>query len=179
MLHYENGKISQVKKLKNGKGFGSTEFIVLRGIEGVSDSDFIYYLVTNKDFKQSAERLMVGTSGRQRVDKRQFEEQVIRIPNLQTQKNIASILRTIDNKIEINRQINITLEEMAMTLYKYWFVEFGPFQEGEFVDSMLGMIPKGWEIHALSDILSLSKKGITPKYTESHEDSILVIIRNV
>lgn len=158
----ENGKIAQVKNLKNGKGFGSTEFIVLRGKEGITDTDFVYYLVTNKSFRENAERLMVGTSGRQRVDKQQFEDQIISIPDLETQKKISSILGTIDRKIELNVEMNKTLEEMAMTLYKHWFVDFGPFQDGEFVESELGMIPEGWECIEIGEAVSVLGGG-TPK----------------
>lgn len=158
----ENGKIAQVKNLKNGKGFGSTEFIVLRGKEGITDTDFVYYLVTNKSFRENAERLMVGTSGRQRVDKQQFEDQIISIPDLETQKRISSILGSIDKKIELNVEMNKTLEEMAMTLYKHWFVDFGPFQDGEFVESELGMIPEGWECIEIGEAVSVLGGG-TPK----------------
>lgn len=174
----ENGKIAQVKNLKNGKGFGSTEFIVLRGKEGVTDTDFVYYLATNKAFRENAERLMVGTSGRQRVDKQQFEDQIISIPDLQTQKRISSILGSIDKKIELNVEMNKTLEETAMTLYKHWFVDFGPFQDGEFVESELGMIPKGWEVSNVGSVTKIfdslrvplsnkereKRKGIFPYY---------------
>ncbi|KYD29051.1 restriction endonuclease subunit S [Geobacillus sp. B4113_201601] len=174
----ENGKIAQVKNLKNGKGFGSTEFIVLRGKEGITDTDFVYYLVTNKSFRENAERLMVGTSGRQRVDKQQFEDQIISIPDLETQKRISSILGSIDKKIELNVEMNKTLEEMAMTLYKHWFVDFGPFQDGEFVESELGMIPKGWEVSNVGSVTNIfdslrvplsnkereKRKGIYPYY---------------
>lgn len=76
----------------------------------------------------------------------------IELPSLQEQKSIASILSTIDDKIENNLAINKTLEEMAMALYKHWFVDFGPFQDGEFVESELGRIPKGWEVKRLSEI---------------------------
>ena len=74
------------------------------------------------------------------------------IPPLQEQRAIASILSALDDKIELNLQMNKTLEEMAMALYKHWFVDFGPFQNGEFVDSELGMIPKGWEVKKLPKI---------------------------
>ncbi|EGL84217.1 restriction modification system DNA specificity domain containing protein [Caldalkalibacillus thermarum TA2.A1] len=158
----ENGKIAQVKNLKNGKGFGSTEFIVLRGKEGITDTDFVYYLVTNKSFRENAERLMVGTSGRQRVDKQQFENQIISIPDLETQKRISSILGSIDKKIELNIEMNKTLEEMAMTLYKHWFVDFGPFQDEEFVESELGMIPKGWKVSSLKEFANILM-GQSPK----------------
>jgi type I restriction enzyme, S subunit len=158
----ENGKIAQVKNLKNGKGFGSTEFIVLRGKEGITDTDFVYYLVTNKSFRENAERLMVGTSGRQRVDKQQFENQIISIPDLETQKRISSILGSIDKKIELNIEMNKTLEEMIMTLYKHWFVDFGPFQDGEFVESELGIIPENWIPLTFGDLFEIVNDSIDP-----------------
>jgi len=76
----------------------------------------------------------------------------ITLPPLPEQKAIASILTAIDDKIELNLQINKTLEEMAMTLYKHWFVDFGPFKDGKFIDSELGMIPEGWEVVDLKSI---------------------------
>ncbi len=71
-------------------------------------------------------------------------------PPLPTQHRIAEILGALDDKIELNLQTNKTLEEMAMALYKHWFVDFGPFKNCEFVDSELGPIPKGWEVKNLS-----------------------------
>lgn len=86
----------------------------------------------------------------------------IDLPSLSEQQSIASILSAIDDKIENNLAINKTLEEMAMALYKHWFVDFGPFQNGEFVESELGLIPKGWEIGKLEDLLEI-------KYGKDHK----------
>lgn len=86
----------------------------------------------------------------------------LKIPPLQEQIAIASILSALDDKIELNLQMNKTLEEMAMALYKHWFVDFGPFQKGEFVDSELGMIPKGWEVKPIGDLIETLGGG-TPK----------------
>lgn len=80
----------------------------------------------------------------------------ITLPSFQEQKSIASILSALDDKIELNLQMNKTLEEMAMALYKHWFVDFGPFQDGEFVNSEFGEIPKGWEVKTLEDIIKFS-----------------------
>ena len=87
------------------------------------------------------------------------------IPSYSEQKAIASILSALDDKIELNLQMNKTLEEMAMALYKHWFVDFGPFQDGEFVDSELGKIPKGWEVKIMDDVVELiiDHRGKTPK----------------
>jgi len=76
----------------------------------------------------------------------------VNIPPLPEQKAIANILSTIDDKIENNLAVNKTLEDMAMALYKHWFVDFGPFQDGEFIDSELGLIPKGWEMKSVYSI---------------------------
>jgi type I restriction enzyme S subunit len=75
----------------------------------------------------------------------------IDLPPLQEQRAIASILSALDDKIELNLQMNKTLEDKALVLYKHWFVDFGPLQSGEFVDSELGMIPKGWEIGRIDE----------------------------
>ncbi|WP_438965475.1 restriction endonuclease subunit S [Flavobacterium sp.] len=90
-----------------------------------------------------------------------------KLPPLQEQKSIAQILSTIDDKIENNLAINKTLEEMAMALYKHWFVDFGPFQNGEFVESELGSIPKGWEVKKITDLIEV-KDGThdSPKRVE-------------
>lgn len=86
----------------------------------------------------------------------------IELPSLEEQQSIASILSAIDDKIENNLAINKTLEEMAMALYKHWFVDFGPFKEGEFAESELGLIPKGWEVKRLVDFVNLTM-GQSPK----------------
>jgi len=79
----------------------------------------------------------------------------LKIPPFDEAKEIASILSAIDDKIENNLAINKTLEEMAIALYKHWFVDFGPFQDGEFVESELGMIPKGWEVKRLDELADI------------------------
>ncbi len=156
----ENGKICQVKNLQQDIGFGSTEFLVFRNIDGISDKDFVYYLASSLLIRKFAENKMVGTSGRQRVNKDALENPEITPPP--TQKRIAEILGALDDKIELNLQMNKTLEEMAMTLYKHWFVDFGLFHDGEFLESELGLIPKGWEVKSFFDIADLLSGG-TPK----------------
>lgn len=86
----------------------------------------------------------------------------ISLPPLPEQQAIASILSTIDEQIENNLAMNKTLEEMAMALYKHWFVDFGPFQEGNFVESELGEIPEGWKVSNLEEQLEI-------KYGKDHK----------
>lgn len=79
----------------------------------------------------------------------------VELPSLSEQKAIAQILSAIDDKIENNFAINKTLEDMAIALYKHWFVDFGPFQDDVFVESELGMIPEGWEMRRLVDLIEI------------------------
>lgn len=78
--------------------------------------------------------------------------QEINLPSLETQRSIASILSSLDRKIELNNKINADLEEMAQAIFKNWFVDFEPFKDGKFMDSELGMIPEGWKVGTLGDI---------------------------
>ncbi|MEP6262765.1 MAG: restriction endonuclease subunit S [Gillisia sp.] len=121
-----------------------------------ADYRFVYYRVLN-DYKLIKD-LSVG-GAQQNLNAGTIKNYEIKLPSLKEQKSIASILSALDDKIELNLQMNKTLEEMAMALYKHWFVDFGPFQDGEFVDSELGEIPKGWEVLTLSDVTSKITDG--------------------
>ena len=92
----------------------------------------------------------------------------IKIPaNLDDQRRIASILSSLDRKIELNNKINADLEEMAQAIFKNWFVDFEPFKDGKFVDSELGMIPEGWKVGCLGDMGNIVC-GKTPSKTNSN-----------
>ena len=106
----ENGKTAQVNILENGEvGFGSTEFIVLRSKPGISDKDFVYYLATSTFIRNIAIKSMVGSSGRQRVQQSVLEDTEFYAPPLKEQIKIAGILRTLDDKITNNVNINHNL----------------------------------------------------------------------
>lgn len=159
----ENGKTAKVNILDDGEvGFGSTEFIVLRAIKDVSDADFIYYLSISPEFRDVAIKSMIGTTGRQRVQEDVLKNHIMRIPLLSEQKAIAATLSCLDDKIELNNRINKTLEEMAQAIFKSWFVDFEPFQDGEFVDSELGLIPRGWKVGTLGDAIELMDSKRVP-----------------
>ena len=85
------------------------------------------------------------------------------IPPIPTQRRIAEILSALDDKIELNRQTNATLEAIAQAIFKEWFVNFNfPGATGELVESELGMIPKGWKVGSVADILVLANETISP-----------------
>lgn len=104
------------------------------------------------------------------ITKSSMEKMIIRIPKkLEDQRRIASILSSLDRKIELNNKINADLEEMAQAIFKNWFVDFEPFKDGKFVDSELGMIPEGWKVVVFDNILKVTttktgKEGI-PEYS--------------
>jgi type I restriction enzyme S subunit len=154
----ENGKICQVKNLENNLGFGSTEFLVFRGKENISDTDFVYYLMRSDYVRNNAIQMMSGTSGRQRVEKSALEKLEILAPDLPTQTQIAQILTSFDDKIECLTQMNQTLETMAQAIFKEWFVDFNfPGFDGELTDGL----PNGWRMGKLGEIVDV-KGGATP-----------------
>ena len=111
------------------------------------------------------------------ITKSSMEKMIIRIPKkLEDQHRIASILSSLDRKIELNNKINADLEEMAQAIFKNWFVDFEPFKDGKFVDSELGMIPEGWKVGRLTEIASYMNGLAMQKFPpENNEDSLPVL----
>ena len=109
-----------------------------------TDSEFLYYLLKyNKDniVSQGSGTTFAEVSG-----KTMKGIEVVVPKEVDDQRRIASILSSLDRKIELNNKINADLEEMAQAIFKNWFVDFEPFKDGKFVDSELGMIPEGWKV---------------------------------
>ena len=151
----ENGKTSQVSILDDNEiGFGSTEYIVFRAKEGISDCNFLYYLVCSDIVRDPAIKSMVGSSGRQRVQTDVIQNLEIDLPSLEIQKQIASILTALDDKIELNNRINKNLELQAQEIFKSWFVDFEPFG---------GVMPEDWKITTLGEISEMSAGGDKPR----------------
>ena len=149
----ENGKTVYISSLHPEEvAVGSTEYIVLRKRENISDSKFIFYLAISPIVRDIAIKSMVGSSGRQRVQQDVLENYEIPIPSLPMQKNIAHILSVLDDKLELNKRINDNLEQQAQALFKSWFVDFDPFKDGKFVESELGRIPEGWRVERLGSV---------------------------
>lgn len=162
----ENGKTAFVDILDDGEvAFGSTEFIVLRA-KNETNPEFLYYFSISPDFRKRAIECMEGTSGRQRVNENTLKTLELPIPEPQTQQSIAAVLSALDKKIALNKQINARLEEMAKTLYDYWFVQFDfpdangkPYKSsgGEMVfdETLKREIPKGWEVKSLNQVADI------------------------
>ena len=176
----ENGKTAYITSLnENELAFGSTEFIVFRKIEGKSNSKYIYYLLKTPQIRDIAIKSMVGSSGRQRVQQNVLENYEVLLPTLDKQIEIASILSSLDDKIELNRRINENLEQQAQALFKSWFVDFEPFKDGKFVDSELGMIPEGWRVGTIGDYCKI-RSGFAFKSSWWTEKGVKIVkIKNI
>lgn len=141
------------------RGCCSNDVLCIRANNNV-DAEFLYYLLSQDLFFAY---VMSGANGSKmpRGDKQQIMNWEIEIPSeKEDQRRIASILSSLDRKIELNNKINADLEEMAQAIFKNWFVDFEPFKDGKFVDSELGMIPEGWKVGTLKDLLYLRKDSI-------------------
>ncbi|KMT63056.1 restriction endonuclease subunit S [Paenilisteria newyorkensis] len=165
----ENGKTAFVSILDGGEvAFGSTEFFVIRAKKDKANPLFVYYLSISEEVRKTLIQSMTGTSGRQRAQKESIQDYEMKIPPLKIQERIGFFLGELDSKIEINRKIILTLEEIASALFKRWFVDFeypdengDPYRSsgGKMQKSELGDIPLEWRIKAISDIAEIQSGG--------------------
>ena len=156
-----NGTIGNVAKYNNELCILGKSACYINVIKEV-DKEFIYYVLTSANFKRNITNEATGTTIKN-VSLKQMREYKFNIPcNISDQHRIASILSSLDRKIELNNKINADFEEMAQAIFKNWFVDFEPFKDGKFVDSELGMIPEGWKVGGLFDIAEIFDKKRKP-----------------
>ena len=151
-----NGTIGNVAKYNNEPCILGKSACYINVIKEV-DKEFIYYVLTSANFKRNITNEATGTTIKN-VSLKQMREYKFNIPcNIADQRRIASILSSLDRKIELNNKINADLEEMAQAIFKNWFVDFEPFKNGKFVDSELGMIPEGWKVGRLGELCNFKR----------------------
>ena len=152
--------LGEVALLKEEKVALAQRIVCLRGKDNVLDNTYLkYYLQSGKGQKSlSARESGTTVTGIKQAELRRVD---IEYPTYDDQRRIASILSSLDRKIELNNKINADLEEMAQAIFKNWFVDFEPFKDGKFVDSELGMIPEGWKVGRLDEIADVVG-GSTP-----------------
>lgn len=142
----ENGKGAIAHNMKNGIGFGSTEFHVLRPDTDKITSEWLYYLTTWETFRKEAERNMTGSAGQKRVPKTFLENYVVNLPDIDTQKSENKILRKVDDLIFLRKQQLAKLDELV----KARFVEmFGTFPANPF----------RWDTGKIQDVVSDVRYG--------------------
>ena len=158
-------------------GGNSNDVLVFKNIsKDKLNNTFLYYLLSSDNFFDYVMSTAKGTK-MPRGDKDAIMRYKINLPSLEEQEKLANILSSLDDKIELNNEMNKTLEEMAQSIFKRWFVDFEfpnedgePYKSsgGEMVDSALGMIPNGWEVKTLDDIGDIISGGTPSTKNEEY-----------
>jgi type I restriction enzyme S subunit len=125
--------------------------------------DFLAYVIKSDAFERYIDAVKTGTSI-PHISPQQIKEFEFLAPSKKEQDRIASILSSLDEKIELNRQMNETLEETARALFKEWFVNFNfPGDDGKRVSTELGDVPKGWKVRPINSFCNLSNHTLSKK----------------
>lgn len=142
----------------------------------VADYEFVYYSLKN-DYTTLAS--LANGGAQQNLNAQIIKDYVLKMPSLADQRRITSILSSLDRKIELNNKINADLEEMAQAIFKNWFVDFEPFKNGKFVDSELGMIPEGWKVISLSEIMKYNGGSQPPasEFIDTYQEGYIRFIQ--
>lgn len=162
LLHKDNiiisarGTVGELAMIPYDMAFNQSCFGLIP--KGNNDPHFVYYLLKDKvrSLKSQTQGSVFDT-----ITKATFDRIECADYSEEDQRRIASILSSLDRKIELNNKINADLEEMAQAIFKNWFVDFEPFKDGKFVDSELGMIPEEWKVGRLDEIADVVG-GSTP-----------------
>jgi len=176
----ENGKTAFVDFLcENEIGFGSTEFIVLRARYNESNEHFLYYFSISPKFRDMAIKSMTGSSGRQRVQTEVIKRYEFYLPPLPEQKAIASVLSSLDDKIDLLHRQNKTLELMAETMFKKYFKTPSHNLSQRERNNKMSKAKDDWEEKLLKEIY-VFEKGFEPgskSYIEHEEINSIRFIR--
>lgn len=160
-------------KISPPKAYITNLSIILIFDENRIDLNFMYYKLRLENL-----RILDSGSAQSQITIADLKRYKVTIPKFEEQKTIAHILSTLDEKIEVNNQINKTLEKMTQAIFKQWFIDFEfpnedgePYQSsgGEMVESELGLVPKGWGVTELQDIAEITM-GQSPKGTSYNEN---------
>ena len=157
----------------------STKLMVLRAHEDV-DPQYLYQILRSNDTLAQLQMLAESRSGTfPQITYSELSNIMVSLPSQKAQKNIVSILSSLDRKIELNNKINADLEEMAQAIFKNWFVDFEPFKDGKFLDSELGMIPEGWKVISLSEIMKYNGGSQPPasEFIDTYQEGYIRFIQ--
>jgi len=145
--------------IKDNKPFVFQRHIaILRPDESKIDPQFLFYTLLSPQFYRKADVMAIGAVQRT-ISLTSLRNATIKVPPIYIQKGVVNILKSLDDKIEVNRRINDNLEQQAQALFKSWFVDFEPFRDQPFVESELGMIPEGWKVGSFLDNIYVMPGG--------------------
>ena len=162
ILYSIDGTIGNIAKYRGEKCVLGKGACYLNCNPKIVVSSYLYYQLQSPHFKSYIHLMSTGSTIKH-ISLKTMREYVFELPSLTDQRRIASILSSLDRKIELNNKINAGLEEMAQAIFKNWFVDFEPFKDGKLVDSELGMIPEGWKVTQIADISHILETGKRPK----------------
>ena len=145
ILYSIDGTIGNIAKYRGEKCVLGKGACYINCNPEIVESSYLYYQLQSPHFKSYIHLMSTGSTIKH-ISLKTMRDYVFELPSLADQRRIASILSSLDRKIELNNKINADLEEMAQAIFKNWFVDFEPFKDGKFVDSELGMIPEGWKV---------------------------------
>lgn len=160
ILYSIDGTIGNIARYRGEKCVLGKGACYLNCNPQIVESSYLYYQLQGPHFKSYIHLMSTGSTIKH-ISLKTMREYVFELPSLTDQRRIASILSSLDRKIELNNKINADLEEMAQAIFKNWFVDFEPFKDGKFVDSELGMIPEEWKVGRLDEIADVVG-GSTP-----------------
>ena len=147
----------------------STKLMVIRHNERILPQ-YLFYILKSQSVLDELQMLAESRSGTfPQITFNEVANMEIILPPIEQQRRILRILKSLDDKIDCNRRINDNLELQAQALFKSWFVDFEPFKDGEFVESELGLIPKGWRMGELYEIADITM-GVSPSGTSYNTD---------
>lgn len=156
ILYSIDGTIGNIAKYRGEKCVLGKGACYLNCNPKIVESSYLYYQLQSPHFKSYIHLMSTGSTIKH-ISLKTMREYVFELPSLTDQRRIASILSSLDRKIELNNKINADLEEMAQAIFKNWFVDFEPFKDGKFVDSELGMIPEGWRVGTLGELCNFKR----------------------
>ena len=148
----------------------STKLMVIRHNERILPQ-YLFYILKSQAVLDELQMLAESRSGTfPQITFSEVANMEIKLPPIEQQRRILGVLKSLDDKIELNRRINENLEQQAQALFKSWFVDFEPFKDQPFVESELGIIPQGWRVGNLFDIASIYDKNRKPLSGKDREN---------
>ena len=150
--------LGEVAQLDDANIALAQRIVTLRGKSNVLDNTYLKYYFLSNVGKQRLKARETGTTVTG-IKQSELKEVLVDVPPFEVQVRIAEILKSLDDKIEVNRRINDNLEQQAQALFKSWFVDFEPFRDQPFVESELGMIPEGWRVGRYENIIEETISG--------------------
>lgn len=156
ILYSIDGTIGNIAKYRGEKCVLGKGACYINCNPEIVESSYLYYQLQSPHFKSYIHLMSTGSTIKH-ISLKTMRDYVFELPSLEDQRRIASILSSLDRKIELNNKINADFEEMAQAIFKNWFVDFEPFKDGKFVDSELGMIPEGWKVGTLGELCNFKR----------------------